>query len=140
MATVEQTNNPEISTSARRPSKFKNVCKLCSVWNSTKAKRVHVRLGIGIHVETRLAAAGAAECFWSFVRCASIKTVQNTQAASGRAKCVDKGGGKSAVKRSHCLPPLFEGKFFIADASTQRDIILSMSHLNLSFFTQSCSL
>ena len=76
------------------------------------AKRVHVRLGIGIHVETRLAAAGAAECFWSSVRCASIKTVQNTQAASGRAKCVDKGGGKSAVKRSHCLPPLFEGKIF----------------------------
>ena len=97
------------------------------------AKRVHVRLGIGIHVETRLAPAGAAECFWSSVRCASIKTVQNTQAASGRAKCVDKGGGKSAVKRSHCLPPLFEGKFFIAVASTQRDIILSMSHLNLSF-------
>ena len=113
------------------------MCKLCSIWKSTMAKRVHVRLGIGIHVETRLAAAGAAECFSSFVRCASIKTVQNTQAASGRAKCVDKGGGKSAVKRSHCLLLFLRGKF--SSPTPPLNATSSMSHLNLSFFTQICS-
>ena len=36
---------------------------------------------------------------------------QNTQEASGAAKCVDKGGGKSAVKCSHCLLLFLRGKF-----------------------------
>ena len=55
--------------------------------------------------------------------CVDQNGSKHTSSERGRAKCVDKGGGKSAVKRSHCLPPLFEAKIFIPDASTQRDIV-----------------
>ena len=60
-------------------------------------------------------------------------TSELTLAEWRAAKCVDKGGGKSAVKCSHCLLLFFEGKIFIANASTPRDDAIDVCPMFLSF-------